>query len=320
MGSEWPNQTLCRWMGTSVSAIGRGHIEKGLPCQDASDVSWDKGIAAIVVSDGAGSARHSEYGSAGAVKVATQVLQETAPWTDPADVQKRILTACRAELSKRADGLGCPIDELAATLAFVAIAKDVFIAGNIGDGVVSAFCGEKSEVLLEPARGEFANETVFLTSSRASKYLRIVKKPQDNYDGFSVMSDGAADSLYQRRCGSLAPMLTRVLSWFDEHTSKDVHNALQDTAMPLLTSRSLDDCSLAMLRCVRVSADDLAVKTIAFQKEFLGSKNERGLRNRLAVLEHYRNSGRVSTLSKATGLSKNTVRRHRRALKELLSQ
>lgn len=320
MGSEWLNQPLCRWMGTAVSATGRGHIEKGLPCQDASDVSWHKGTATIVVSDGAGSARFSEYGSSGAVTVATQVLQETAPWTDPTDVQERILTACRVELSKRADEFGCPIDELAATLAFVAVAKDVFIAGNIGDGVVSAFCGDTSEVLLEPARGEFANETVFLTSSWASKHLRILKKPQDNYDGFSVMSDGAADSLYQRRCGSLSPMLTRVLSWFDEHTSKDIHNAIQDKAMPLLTSRSSDDCSLAILRRVRVSTDDLAAKNTAFQMEFLGSKNKRGLRNRLAVLDLCRHSDQESTVSEATVLSKSTVRRHRRALDELIRQ
>ena len=309
---------LCRWMGTAVSTAGRGHVTKGLPCQDVSGVSLEDDVAVIVVSDGAGSARHSEQGATGAVEVATQVLRETAPWSEPEDVKERVLVACRSEMIKRAKVLGCSVAELAATLAFVAAAGDIFIAGSLGDGVVAAFRGYRSEVLIEPVRGEFANETVFLTSSRAQEHLRIAKKPRDDYNGFAIMSDGAAESLYQRREGSLAPALSKILLWFDEQASKDVRDAIQESAMPLLINRTQDDCSLAVLRRVRVGLDALGKKSTAFQMELLGSKNTRGLRNRLAVLEGYRQELQLPAVSEATGLSERTIRRHIRAIETLL--
>lgn len=310
--------SLRRWMGTAVSAAGRGHVAKGLPCQDVSGVSLEDDVAVIVVSDGAGSARYSEQGATDAVEVTTQVLRKTAPWSDSEDVKERILAACRAEMIKRTEELGCSIAELAATLAFVAVAGDIFIVGNLGDGIVAAFRGDRSEVLIEPVRGEFANETVFLTSSRTKEHLRIAKKPQDDYSGFAIMSDGAAESLYQRREGSLAPALSKILLWFDEQASKDVRDAIQESAMPLLINRTQDDCSLAVLRRVRVGLDALGKKSAAFQMGLLGSKNTRGLRNRLAVLEGYRQELQLSAVSEVTGLSERTVRRHIRALKMLL--
>lgn len=310
---------LFRWMGASASAPGRGHIEKGLPCQDASDVSLDGEVATIVVSDGAGSARHSEHGATVAVEVTTRVLRETAPWSDPREVRKRVLNACRVAMTKRAKALGCSVTELAATLAFVAVARDVFIAGNLGDGIVAAFRGDRSEVLIEPVRGEFANETVFLTSRQASKHLRIARKVLADYDGFAVMSDGAAESLYQRREGSLAPALSKILSWFEDRVSKDVCDAIQESALPLFVSRTLDDCSLAVLRYVRVELDALGKKPATFQMELLGSGNRRGLRNRLAVLDSYYRQGlKFRAVSEATGLSVQTVKRHIRDLKALL--
>ena len=289
-----------------------------MPCQDVSCLSLEGGFAAAVVSDGAGSAKHSEHGAAGAVDVAVQILQKTAPWTDSTDVWGQILAACREEISKQARELGCPINELAATLAFVAVSGDSFIAGNLGDGVVAASRSDGLEVLIEPARGEFANETKFLTSSDAGEHLRFIKKSLDAYSGFAIMSDGAADSLYQRRQGTLAPALSKILSWLEEQTSATVTDAIQESVMPLLTSRTRDDCSLAVLRRVCVNIDALSEKSAAFQRELLGTGNTRGLQNRLAVLEGYWQGEQAHAMSEATGLSERTVRRHRRAIEALL--
>ena len=198
---------LCSWMGATMSSVGRGHVKKGLPCQDVSDVSLDGDVVAIVLSDGAGSARHSEYGAAIVVKTVTRVLRETAPWTAPEVVKEQVLAVCLAEMTERANELDCELSELATTLAFVAVAGDVCISGNFGDGVVAAFRSDQAEVLIGPERGEFANVTVFLTSRCTTEHLRIIKKPLDDYDGFAVMSDSAADTLYQ---GNYIPYLTLV--------------------------------------------------------------------------------------------------------------
>ena len=110
---------LGRWMGVAASEIGRGHLETALPCQDASGVLADDVVAAIVASDGAGSATHSHHGAAGAVEVTTRLLQATAPWTDPEGVRERIVFSCQSEMVERANRLGCRVGDLAATLAFV---------------------------------------------------------------------------------------------------------------------------------------------------------------------------------------------------------
>ena len=188
-------------------------------------------------------------------------------------LENGFLDACRTEIAECANGLGCPTSELATTLAFAAVADEgVLLAGNLGDGVVAAFRDNRPEVLIAPMRGEFANETVFVTSIRASKHFRLIKKQTGDYDGFAVMSDGAAESLYQRRKGALADALTILFSSFEERGAKGVHNIVQKSAMPLLTSRTLDDCSLALLRYVCVATDSLGAKNSAFQMELLGTK------------------------------------------------
>lgn len=311
--------TLSRWKGTSASFAGRGHLERGLLCQDASSVSLDGVARIIVVSDGAGSARHAEHGAIGAVEATIRTLRTTAPWNEPEEIRERILAACKMEIAERASALSCNESDLAATLVFVAVAQGVFVAGNLGDGVVAAFRGQRPKVLLAPVRGEFANETIFLTSRKVSEYFRIVRKPLDDYDGFAVMSDGAAESFYQRSNDSLAPALPHVLCWFEQETSNNVHNAIRESVMPMIVNRTMDDCSLAVLKLVQIDLDTLAGKTGAFRMEFLGTKNKRGLQNRLRILKHHQEDTHESEIAEVTGLSVRTIRNHRRILKSLIS-
>ena len=305
-------------MGAAVAVTGRGHLEDGLPCQDDCAASLSGGAAAIVLSDGAGSARHSEHGAAVAVRATIGILHDTSPWADLAEVQARILKGCRVEIATRAMELSCPVSELAATLAFVAVDGDAWIAGNLGDGVVGALQGDRAEVLITPTRGEFANETTFLTSRHAHERFRIAKAPFNEYDGFAIMSDGAAESLYGRRDGTLAPALIKVLSWSENQASVAVANAIRGSLMPLLVERTRDDCSLAVLRRVHVDLDALDQKCAAFRTELLGVRNTLGLRNREAVLRGYRHGLSVDAISEATGLKRRTIRGHQRAIQDLL--
>lgn len=300
-----------------MSERGRGHRAQDLPCQDRSLIWLGVGGAGIVVSDGAGSARRSDHGAEIVVKVTSGVLREQETWNDHIAVRDRIVAACREEMVKRAKELECAVSELAATVAFVAVADDEVFSGNLGDGVIVAFRGGKAEVLIAPERGEFANETVFVTSSDARERLRIVRRPIEDYDGFAVMSDGAGESLYHRRTGSAAPALVRVFSWFEESGSRKVCDAFGEQVMPLLVDRTQDDCTLAVLRRVCVCENEMSGKAEAVQMEFLGTGNRLGLRNRLAVLDGYRQGLDDDAVSSATGLSRGTVRGHRRAVDDV---
>ena len=315
MGRKCP-RVVSRWQGASVSSIGRRHSKSKIPCQDASNALPNGESSFIVVSDGAGSARHSEQGASVAVEATIKTLQSTAPWTNLEQVQKRILTACRIGINDLASALACHESDLAATLAFAAVTRDFFVAGNLGDGVVVAFRGQCPEILLEPERGEFANETMFLTSKNANRKLRILGGPLEGRDGFAVMSDGAADSLYQRRNRSLAPALSHILDWFENESSSKIQIAIRDTVMPKIVDRTMDDCSLAVLKLVRLFPDNLDEKSTSFLKDIFGSGNKRGLRNRIRVLECIMTNGVFDNLeiAKVVRLSPSTVRNHRRVL------
>ena len=309
---------FCRWMGAAALERGRGHRAQGLPCQDRFHIWLGVDGAGIVVSDGAGSAKKSEHGAEIVVKIASAVLRDQTPWEDPqADVGDQIVAACREEMKKRAKELECPVSELAATVAFVAVAGDEIISGNLGDGVVVAFSSGTAEVLIAPDRGEFANETVFVTSSDAGERLRIVKGSRGDYDGFAVMSDGAGESLYHRRTGFIPPAFVRVFSWLEEFGSRKVRDAFGEQVMPLLVDRTQDDCTLAVMRRTCVCENEIDGKTEALQMELLGARNRRGLRNRLAVLDGYRRGLDDDGVSRVTELSQRTVRGHRRVVDDL---
>ena len=292
----------------------------GIPCQDASSALPDDDPRIIVVSDGAGSAKHSEHGALSVVEATIGTLQMSAPWVDLEDVRERILIACRTEINIRATELACHECDLAATLAFAAVAKDVFVAGNLGDGVVAAFRGQVPEILLKPERGEFANETIFLTSENADKHLRIVSDRLKDYDGFAVMSDGAAECLYQRQGSSIAPALSQILGWFEQEASFKVKDAIRNKVMPMVINRTMDDCSLAVLKFVRLIPDNLNSRSDEFLAELLETGNKLGLRNRLKVLKCISREGITDNLkiAESIGLSAGTVRNHRKILESLL--
>ena len=307
---------ISRWQGASASSTGRGHSEKGIPCQDASSALPNSESSVIVISDGAGSAKHSEHGAAGVVEAAVRTLRSSAPWTNLEEVQERILIACRTEINNRARMLACHENDLAATLVFAAVNRGRFVAGNLGDGVVAAFRGQSPEILLKPERGEFANETVFLTSENANRHFRILNGSLEERDGFAIMSDGAADSLYQRHTCSLAPALPRILEWFEKETPVKVQAAIHNTVMPAIVNRTTDDCSLAVLKLVRFVLDNLDTKNIKFLADFFESGNRRGLKNRIKVLECIMKKGISNDfeIANVVKLSRNTVRNHRRVL------
>lgn len=307
---------ISRWQGASASATGRGHSEKGIPCQDASSAVPNSESSVIVISDGAGSAKHSEHGAAGVVKATVRTLRSSAPWTNLEEVKERILIACRTEINNRARMLACHENDLAATLAFAAVTRGKYVAGNLGDGVVAAFRGQSPEILLRPERGEFANETVFLTSENANRHFHIRNGPLEERDGFAIMSDGAADSLYQRRTRSLAPALPRILEWFEKETPVKVQAAIHNTVMPAIVNRTTDDCSLAVLKLVRFVLDNLDTKNAKFLADFFKSGNKRGLKNRIKVLECIMKKGSSNDyeIANVVKLSPNTVRSHRRVL------
>lgn len=181
------------WKAIARSAIGTRHAASGVPCQDCGNVLIFDDIVIGAVSDGAGSARYAEIGSDVAVSTVLKQLAKSLQWlrvqkcfgTSALKVpfsHKRArkifsiaLEATLKSLRKKAQHLGCPLDELACTLIAFLATPDWFAAVQIGDGFIAfRIPGEEYKLLFQPDKGEFANTTTFVVSTHFRMQIGIV--------------------------------------------------------------------------------------------------------------------------------------------------
>ena len=81
-------------------------------------------------------------------------------------------------LSEQAENNGYSIDDLACTLLIVIATPDGIAAMQIGDGFITVRYPEKEpQLLFPPDKGEYINETTFVTSANALEAMRVVVQP-----------------------------------------------------------------------------------------------------------------------------------------------
>ena len=103
--------------------------------------------------------------------------------------------------------MNCTVKDLASTLLFVAVKDDKFILGHLGDGVIGYLKNNCLKTASLPNNGEFSNETYFSTSKDASSHMKLAKGSVRDIDGFVLMSDGTADSFYNKKEKKLCDIL-----------------------------------------------------------------------------------------------------------------
>jgi Protein phosphatase 2C len=160
------------WRVVGASVRGTSHARSGLPCQDAH--AWAAlpgGALAIAVADGAGTAPRAEEGARAAADAAAASLAAATRsgmtldgWTVAVD---RALDAARDAVLAEAARLDVDPRELAATLIVAVASAEGVAAAQVGDGAVVAADADGLHALTHPVSGEFANETVFLTTPEA---------------------------------------------------------------------------------------------------------------------------------------------------------
>ncbi len=225
----------------SASAIGKGHIDGGLPCQDACEHTFRNSRLVAVVCDGAGSASSSAIG---AKECATDVCEFLAALAgDPAaagelPLIEQAIEAARVEIDRRALELGLPVRELACTLVGVVL----FAEGGcleLTDGTT---------ILSTPENGEYANETYFVTNEDWRAHLRITP-----FTGqircLALMSDGAMPFVINREKTDLfGPFIEPVKSYLTTVSESEGSDALQATLADERTwSITSDDKTLLLV-------------------------------------------------------------------------
>jgi len=184
------------WQVVGASVRGPDHAREGSPGQDA----WARGLfggrgACVCLCDGAGSASHAEVGARVVADAVVAALAE-APAGESAATEtlRRACAAGRAALLQRAADLAVAPTALACTLV-AAVCMDGWVAvAHLGDGAVVGRRADDGELALlsAPDRGEYVNETWFVTSAAWATHLRI--GVHDEISALCVVTDGCQEA------------------------------------------------------------------------------------------------------------------------------
>lgn len=243
--------TMKSWHLIHSEVQGKGHVGRGIPCQDKTAALSANGCQTVALADGAGSAEHSQWGADCVSRFICRYLCEHFERLygsdDGAAVKQEILAELQTRLQQLAEDQGVDIKALASTLLAAAVKSGRYILLHLGDGLIAYRKGGDVLAATRPRNGEFANTTVFTTSPGACAEMRLIKGELGAIDGFALMSDGSAESLYSKVLKRPSAVLGKMMDYctYYPHAvmQEEVHEALETT----VKARTTDDCSLALL-------------------------------------------------------------------------
>lgn len=190
------------WKAVGRSAIGTSHQNQGIPCQDYVDYRIFNDVIVGAVADGAGSAKHSDVGSKLAVETVLKYFSEINEYPQSEDFSQplskeeaekvfaKIMNQVITELQKQADKEDYSVNDLACTLLVFVATPNWIAAMQIGDGFIVIRSQESEyQLLFKPDKGEFINETTFITSTNAVKDMQV-KVISEKQEFICVSTDG----------------------------------------------------------------------------------------------------------------------------------
>jgi hypothetical protein len=239
------------WRVFAASSIGKGHIDGGLPCQDACGSVFANERLVAVVCDGAGSASQSDIGARECADSICKFLSGIAGSSHSCidqGVIEQAVEAARAQIQLRAVELALPSRELACTIVGAVLFSDGGCLFHIGDGMAVVELADDSTILSLPENGEYANETYFVTGDDWRAHLRVTQ-----FSGtircVSLMSDGAMPFAVNRgKTGMFGPFIEPVRSYLATVSETEGSEALVATISAERTwSITSDDKSLLLI-------------------------------------------------------------------------
>ena len=265
---------MTKWTITAASIIGSGHINTDIPCQDASSamLSENGEWVALVVSDGAGTAIHSDKSSslvsasfAKALIELSYEIDRRAPgaWVNDFVIEHIIKT--RQELRSLADSDS--LQNYHCTLVACLIGSSGGFLIHIGDGAIFGGLTKNidnkklslshSPIISLPENGEYSNETYFITEGDWIKHLRIT--PISPVDWIVLGTDGGTTLAMigdkEPKPGFIVPLLNTLSKDLDETSRTEKLKAiLSDVQADKLTS---DDKTLCIAYKTKLASSSL---------------------------------------------------------------
>ncbi len=178
------------WRAIARSAVGTSHLKQQMPCQDYGDCKILNDVMIGAVADGAGSAKYADIGAKLAVNTVLGYLKKMAKCLQkrkhvcqlnhqPSEEAARKLFAKTVKkvgiaFKEQAASKGYSVQDLACTLLVVIATPNWVAAMQIGDGFITVRCQlEEPQLLFPPDKGEYVNETTFVTSANALNTMRV---------------------------------------------------------------------------------------------------------------------------------------------------
>lgn len=255
------------WVDLCYAERGRGHIANDIPCQDKTYSIAKDGVNVIALSDGAGSAKLSHFG---AEKVTENIavylidrFEEIYNNSDADAVREEIIIRVNEVVVKTAEELSCEKRDLACTLLLVAIKDDRYILMHCGDGVTGFMRADELKVATKPMNGEFANETVFITSHNGKQSLRVAKGSLNGIRAFVLMSDGSEACLYSKKEAYFANAVAKIINSATFMPIETVRETLINAFKNTVIKKTTDDCSIAFL--VKRDAETSKYNELSFE-------------------------------------------------------
>jgi len=247
------------WQVIGAAVQGLSHQKQGLPCQDALEYRCLPGGALLVaLADGAGSATHSELGARAAVQAAMDWLAFSLERSQPTeccdwvDLFWETFESARAALIQLAEERDEPLCDFATTLTCLAATPEQLIVGQLGDGAVVARGADGNlDTVTTSQRGEYANETYFLTQEQALEQIaiQVINLPMR---ALAVMSDGLTRLALKRPTNEphlpfFKPLFAFVEAWPPSNDGTQASEALAAfLASPRVCERTDDDKALVL--------------------------------------------------------------------------
>lgn len=233
-----------------AAVCGPDHQRENSACQDACEFTVADDRVALCVCDGAGSVTHAALGARKLAEAVVSSLRELRP-ESPDALADALRTACergRQALLFEATERRLELAQLACTLVAVATWGSFAAVAHIGDGAVIGRLRETGElrVMSPPDRGEFANETWFITCDSWNERLRVGL--HENIEALCAITDGCQSAAMVEGRTPFAPFCSPLFDFAGEVT--DAGEACAEVARLLdgepLRRSSGDDKTLAV--------------------------------------------------------------------------
>lgn len=253
------------WKIVHTSVMGTSHREGEIPCQDASAVEvlgQDEHAALVLVAaDGAGSASHSDEGSAIACEELIRQIEAAAQGADwlegvTEETVRDWLAQVREVIANRAAELEVEPRQMATTVVAAVLGPNAALFFQIGDGAAVYWDAGEYHCGTWPQSGEYANSTFFLTDETYATSIQFVRIEQ-RVDECALFTDGL-ERLILRFADQtvhtpfLEPMFTTMrASDSVDHLQEPLDQFLNS---PAINERTNDDKTLVL--ATRLTADD----------------------------------------------------------------